>query len=427
MKNSNLMLAFVIQAAACGEMGSLPGDGSPVPDPGTAGSSPGGPRFVQVAPGGTYVCALADDGRVYCWGDNEDGQLGSGDTSPRTTPTLVAALVGVKQIAAGQDTMAGGTTCAILADDTLVCWGANQLGQLGRGDTTSAATPGPVLDEMSRPLDRVVQVSVSGNSGHACAVRQDHSLWCWGNNFLGQIARDPATGTEVLRAAKVMGLAEVAQVSAGSSNTCAVLVDGTVWCWGNNERFGSGADAGTICGSRPGLPCAKRPQQVGSDTGYRAVVAGSASCALKVDGRVACWGTADAREAFPGDDGRVHPTPVVVAGLANVEALSMSNRWLRATACALRADGSVWCWGHGFFNELAGHSRTLAGTASEVPVQIGDIPPASGIGVLGTFCTIAKADRSLWCWGSNAGGQLAAANSGDMTSSSFPTPARIPF
>ena len=103
-------------------------------------------QVAQVVGGGTHSCALKTDGTVWCWGRNDDGQLGLGDTIDRTTPQAVGGLNDVLQIVAGSK-----HTCALTASGEVACWGANYSGQLGLGDTTNRTMP-QAIDSLSGGL-----------------------------------------------------------------------------------------------------------------------------------------------------------------------------------------------------------------------------------------------------------------------------------
>ena len=135
-------------------------------------------------------------------------------------------------MAAGASTD-GEHTCAVKLDGSLWCWGANALGQLGVGSTTSSATPVQV--------GSATWTNVSGGAAHTCGVQGDGTLWCWGDNGYGQVGDGTLTNQRV--PVQVPGQAWV-QVAAGAGDTCGTRQDGSLWCWGDNDRgqIGNGTD-----------------------------------------------------------------------------------------------------------------------------------------------------------------------------------------
>jgi alpha-tubulin suppressor-like RCC1 family protein len=138
-------------------------------------------QVVRVSTGAAHTCVFTADGAVWCWGDNSQGQLGTGDTMPRSSPVKIAAAGSVTQIFAG-----GSHTCALRVDGSLWCWGSNRFGQLGTGDTNNRLSPVAIA-----PADLGTSVSAAYAGGaHTCAVKVDLSVWCWGSNQYGQLGVD---------------------------------------------------------------------------------------------------------------------------------------------------------------------------------------------------------------------------------------------
>ena len=207
-------------------------ESSPVQVAGLSGS------VADVSAGFYHTCAVKTDGTVWCWGDNASGQIGDGSTTPRLTPSEVSSLGGPAAEVSANNSF----TCARRTDGTLWCWGGNTDGELGNGSTVPSSLPVQVNSLGSS----VIEVSAGDNG--ACARKNDHSLWCWGSNFEGNVG----DGTTLRRLTPVPVTAlgnAVAEVSMGV-HTCARKTDGTVWCWGHNGN-GQLGDGSTTSRSTP--------------------------------------------------------------------------------------------------------------------------------------------------------------------------------
>jgi hypothetical protein len=170
------------------------------------------PPVVGVTASPTHVCALSDDGRVRCFGNNEVGGLGDGTTTKSDAPVAVVGLDQVTQISGR-----GMHTCALRKDGHVLCWGFGDGGQLGDGVARSPEgfSNRPVA---VRDLDDVTAIS-AGNA-HTCALRTDGHVYCWGGRTAGPVP------------VKVFGLDQVVEIAAGGGHQCALRGDGSVWCWG---------------------------------------------------------------------------------------------------------------------------------------------------------------------------------------------------
>jgi len=205
-----------------------------------------GRTATQLSLGVSHSCAVLDTELVKCWGNNEHGQLGRGDVDARgdddgemgmLTPIDLGSGVLVRAVAAGWN-----HTCALLKDGTVKCWGANDLGQLGLGDT-QARGDGP--GEMGTALSAVnlgrSAVAISAGYNHTCALLDDKTVKCWGGNGLGQLGlgdtqhRGDAADELGARLSGVdLGARSVRSLSAARAHTCALLEGGSLRCWGNN-------------------------------------------------------------------------------------------------------------------------------------------------------------------------------------------------
>ena len=180
---------------------------------------------VAIAAGGNHACALLTSGTITCWGDNELGQLGPATHAMNSdVPVLVPGLSQVTAVSAGS-----GSSCALLRDSTVWCWGENARGELGQGTTSPQIVPAPVKVSS---LQGATAISVG--TEYACAVLSGHTATCWGSNQEGTLGNGTRTDSPV--PVPVSNLSGVSGIAAGGVHACAQLADGTFACWGNNQH-----------------------------------------------------------------------------------------------------------------------------------------------------------------------------------------------
>ena len=247
-----------------------------------------------IAAGYMHTCALVDTGAIKCWGLNVAGQLGIGSTDDQLTPVNVVGLDG----GAIKITAGGASTCALMETGAVKCWGWNGYGQLGDGTTEFRLLPTSVVGLTNGILD------VESGYNHTCAIREEGSLICWGYNDDGQLG-DGTTDDRNTPVA-VTGLAVgTVGVTVGRFHTCAILVRGTVQCWGNNRRgqlaIGTTQDQHTPM-NVVGLPDSVNDMAAGNDH----------TCALTTVGGIKCWGINDSGQLGNGTAWRTTPVDVMV-------------------------------------------------------------------------------------------------------------------
>lgn len=194
-----------------------------------------GKTLSGIATGGNHSCVIAN-GQAYCWGINGDGQLGIDSSISRmVTPAGVYNLGALSGKTVTGISAAGSHTCAI-ASSQAYCWGYNAYGQLGNNSTSTSLAP--VAVDTSGLLSGKSITSLDVDGSHSCVVA-DGSLYCWGYNNYGQLGNGNTTTSYVPIAVDTAGVLSgktASSVSAGFYHVCA-LADGRVYCWGRNNNL----------------------------------------------------------------------------------------------------------------------------------------------------------------------------------------------
>ena len=200
------------------------------------------PSLATLMGGVIHTAALKTDGTVWGWGRNNQGQLGDGTTTQRSTPVQVSGLSGVVQIALSVD---GSHTVALRNDGTVWTWGFNSNGQLGDGTATSRSLPVQVRKVDGTVLDGVV--SVAAGSGHTVALGGDGRVWAWGLDNAGQLGNAQSNSTTPVLVLHTDGTVfqGVVSIEAFGLTSLAVTADGTRWGWGGGSsgELGNGVFA----------------------------------------------------------------------------------------------------------------------------------------------------------------------------------------
>jgi alpha-tubulin suppressor-like RCC1 family protein len=246
-----------------------------------------------IAAGNSHTCAILDNSSVKCWGFNASGQLGlghtdnRGDGSNQMGDNLTAIDLGNERTAKAIE--AGGNhTCAILDDASLKCWGSNASGQLGLGNYNNSANPSAV--NMGSGI--TAKAIVAGES-HTCAILNNSAIKCWGEGEDGRLgtgkSRDeespPNLSNDLGNGRTAMG------ITAGDAHTCAILDNSSIKCWGKNTygQLGLGDTTNRVSVSQLGdsLPVVN----LGAGRTARGITAGdNQTCAILDNASIKCWG-----------------------------------------------------------------------------------------------------------------------------------------
>jgi len=362
-------------------------------------SATGGPGIISV--GYDHTCALLDSGAVQCFGSNAFGQLGEGTTLNSSVPVDVCSRDGCGELLGDVRSVSSGRehTCVLTNAGGVQCWGANTLMQLGNGTDVSSSLPGEV-DGLSSGV-----AYLSSGRYFNCVVTTSGGAKCWGTNFYGQLG----DGTNTARGAPVdvVGLTSgVAGIETERYHACAVMIGGTLKCWGDNVDGQLG---------NPGVTATNQPVDVCADnecsTPLQNVLAVSlglhSTCVLTTNGGVKCWGKNDFGQLGTGNT-TSSAAPADVFGLASgVGAISVGE----ANVCARLATGvsAVKCWGDNRFGQLGNGTTTDSSYPSELCADAtcsGPLSSAAAISTGSHQACAALTAGGVKCWGLNTSGQL---------------------
>lgn len=336
---------------------------------------------VQIAIAATHACLFTTEGPAYCWGDNVDGELGTGATPypGSTVPVAVVGLDEVRSIA-----VAEGFTCAVSWSGGVFCWGWGPLVPSGSSNVPVAV---PGLES------GIASVAVSGC--HACALRTNGGVWCWGFNENGELG--DGTNLDRWDPVEALGLPpDVIAVSAGPHETCAATATHGAFCWGSNV-YGQLGDGSTSPSSTPEQPA-------GLQNGTAAATSGLSSCAVTSSGSASCWGNNVSGQLGDGTTA-TSLTPVGVLGMST-GTTSISVGF--GHACATTASGAAVCWGR---NDGALGDGTS--NDSDVPVDVVGIHGVTAVSA-GNYASCAvTAEGAAFCWGLNWAGTLGTGSTSD--------------
>jgi len=419
----------------------------------------------SIVTGVFHTCALLDNYTVKCWGYNNNGQLGKGDTTTRGSganemgDNLTAIDFGtnrtVRSITAGQY-----HNCVILDNVTTKCWGYNAAGELGLEDTNNrgdaANEMGDNLTAVSLGTNRTAR-SITTGGFHNCAILDNGTTKCWGRNGSGQLGTgdvasrgDGANEMGDNLATLSLGTNRTARAlsSGGASDTCALLDNGTLKCWGQNtdgqlglgDALARGDGANEMGDSLPVIKLGRSKNKIATNslkpigdmspdlfaqtgqTNSTTFVSGAYhTCAILDNGTVKCWGMNNLGQLGLGDiNNRADTVSEMGDSLPTVDL--GTNRTARSLAagadhtCAILDNGSVKCWGKNNVGQLGlGDINNRGDAANEMgdnlpSVDLGTNRTARTIVAGGSFNCVILDNGSVKCWGGNASGQLGQGN-----------------
>jgi alpha-tubulin suppressor-like RCC1 family protein len=380
-----------------------------------------------------HSCAVVVGGVVYCWGQNNYGQLGDNTYTNTESPVLASNFGGINadsvftgfattciqsqagmvtcngfdysgQIApsgtlqadAGQLAMGDEHGCA-LVDGQAECWGNNAFGQLGVGYPGNEY--GPVRNLAANPAHAPRTYFMQG-----CVADTSGSAFCWGTSYLGSGESAPLDPLSLHAVQNTGGTVTFA--ATGSAHQCVLRSDGKVACWGINLYGALGHGA-------LGYLYVPTPHVVDSiGTSAIQLAAGNYhNCALLADKTVACWGFNYSGQSGVADYENVL-TPTIVAGLSNIEQISVDS----GDNCAVNGSGEIWCWGSNNHGQLGNGDLSLQKSAA--PVKVNGLPAlAMQVSVARSYACAVLVNGKIACWGQGVYGNL---GNGDWNDHAIP-------
>lgn len=388
---------------------------------------------LQVETGGNHTCALHRDGSVRCWGQNTFGQLGQGTSEnlgDNEAISTIAPLVfdeKVVQLAGG-----GFHTCALFESGNVRCWGRNDFGQLGYGDSLHRG-----IDETAPSLPFVdigtQALAVYAGTIHTCAITSEREIKCWGGNANGELGlgttapigltNTPADFTAIQFEKDISKL----DLSSISSHTCALFTDGSQKCWGRNANGQLGLGNTSNMGDDETMDQIPYTSVDNSQGGTFIATGNGHTCTLLEGQDMKCWGVNNVGQlGQPGiADIGVSDLPSD-HGVVNIGISVIGVATGNLSTCALTSARQVRCWGDNRQGQAGVKEPTFVGVDSQIS-EIQDID-LSGLeveaiaGGNGHHCALSKDDGRIICWGDNRQGQLGYGDAISSNLSTFETP-----
>lgn len=367
---------------------------------------------------GRTICAILTDNTLRCWGNNDVGQIGDGTRNvDRVTPVIVSLPTGKNPVSVSATGSASSHICSTMDDGSLYCWGNNHYGQTGIGTECTynsyingcngaygISTP----TQVNLPVGRTAEAVATGFA-HTCAILDDGSVWCWGNNNYGQlgVGNSSNSGNWRFSPSEVImpsGTSAIA-ISLGDEHSCMVVDDGRLFCWGNNG-YGQLGD---------GTSTSKNiPTQILSIFQYISVSLGSShSCAITTLKSLNCWGWNNYQQLGINSGTYQSTTPQYTLLPAGSQVSSVISGY--RSSCAILVTMEMYCWGVDDENKLNteyncnndmtnGCYGDHRGTPALVQLPTG----RNAIGaIMGHTNTCVLIDNGgIYCFGSNGYGQL---------------------
>ncbi|MSZ04551.1 MAG: hypothetical protein F2700_08855 [Actinobacteria bacterium] len=390
---------------------------------------------IAVITGGHHTCAILDGGSVKCWGLNGNGELGYGDTTSRgVNASEMGDDLPTVDLGTGRTALALTSgrdhTCALLDNHTVKCWGLNEIGELGYGDTDNrgdnASEMGDNLPTVDLGTGRTAK-AINAGMWHTCAILDNDTVKCWGKNDHGELGLgdtshrgDNASEMGDNLPTVDLGTGRIAKVmSSAGVHSCVLLDNNTIKCWGYNgnadlglgDTDNRGDNSSEMGDSLPAV-------DLGTGRTAKAVSSGGGgTCSILDNDTVKCWGySAQGQLGYGDTNNRGDVGGEMGDNLLAVDlgtGRTASAIWYGDLhVCALLDNGSVKCWGWNSVGQLGlGDTDNRGDSGAELGDSLGIVPLGAGRNALSITaawdhsCALLDND-TIKCWGNNAEGEL---------------------
>lgn len=401
--------------------------------------------------------AIDNDGKLYGWGMNFSGQIGDGTTEERTDPVEVDMTGVMKESSVVSVSSGASHTCAVDSIGKVYCWGNNDVGQLGDGTTDNSFVPvevdmtgdlsgktvvnvstgskytcvldidgnvycwGVLLEKVIASPSYIVlenpAVSLSVNNSNACALDNEGTVWCWGSNSVGQLGHpgleDSLDPVEVNSKLGDLKNKDIVDIKMGGNHSCALDSSGDVFCWGsnNNGQVGTGKYTFADYGLYPS-EVVKKSGLEGKRISF-ITCSSTSTYAVGKQGVSYFWGRPDL------DVVEYSHIPTLPESEISIDVNSIVSFDAGVLhRCFLEADSSIYCWGKNGKGQLGNNSKEN----SDIPVEVdkSGVLKGKNITMLSAghdHTCVLDENGKVYCWGGNNFGQL---GNGHVQNSSFP-------
>lgn len=363
---------------------------------------PYAPSFLALTGGSRHACAITDERKIYCWGQNSFSQLGTSEYKDNLNPHFVYQINDASKVVAGDL-----HTCAIVSNGNVKCWGNNNKGQVGDGRKDLGTRHLPVYVHSISSAK-----SLALGKDHSCALLTDGSVKCWGSNSFGQLGN--GNQTDSLLPVNVALEQKVIEIVSGYNHACALVSIGDIYCWGDNTNGQLGI-GNKVSRSTPTLV-------LGISNSKNLTANFNSTCAVDVNQNGNCWGEGTDGQLGNNDSvDKTLPTKVIdkwqtnkTVGTYGPAANVVSVQVGKSISCLLSTLETLHCW-----------NSTTGGTGVSSPYYVGQTQTSGNAlsvqeySVGSDYYCVLRKDNSIYCSGKNDEGQFGIGSTQSSTISSL--------